>query len=484
MHSGIIIAGDHVHNSWLSVLPPLTALIGAVLTKRVVPSLVLALLVGSALISQSALLAFVKAASYITGSISSKENASIIAFLFLFGALTEIIKLSGGIKGFARLAERYIISERGALWSVWFLSLITFLDCCFHVIAVGKITRPILEKVSGSTEKLAMLINITSSQLVVMIPIATTYVGYIIGVIASAMRSSGVQGNPYSLYLKSLPFNFYSIGMIAVGFLLIYWEPGFGKWFKSNMASEKDGIHNEHEGEEQCAFEEMAKPRPLNLVLPIGLVLALILSLIWWTGKGGSRGLFAAFTHADFEKSIFIAVFSALIITFTAYRMQGVPFAELDSHLLKGGTELLPPIVILVLSWSLSTVTHDLGFNGFISTIMHAVPPPAIPVFVFLISGVMSYFIGSSWATWALMIPLGIPLAFTSGISVPFIIGCILAGGSIGDNVSPLGETPILTASITGIPLVKHVQSLLPYAVIVSIITILLYLGFMLIGFS
>jgi len=201
-------------DSWLSLIPPVATILMAVFTKRIMLSLILGIISGSLILGKGVVAGILKASDYLVASLASPESVYIIMFLFLFGALTEIFKVSGGIKGFASFADRFVKSERGALLSVWAATLATFFDCCFHVIATGTMAKPLINRVNGSKEKLAMIINVSSSQLVVMVPIATTYVGYIIGVTALAMQSAGITGSPYTLYLRGLLFNFYSIGMI------------------------------------------------------------------------------------------------------------------------------------------------------------------------------------------------------------------------------------------------------------------------------
>ncbi|MTI85891.1 MAG: Na+/H+ antiporter NhaC family protein [Firmicutes bacterium] len=464
--------------NWYSLIPPLVTIATAVFTKRIIPSLTLGLWVGSILLVPSLLGGTIKASEYIVDSLASKESAYIVLFLFVFGSLAEIFKVSGGIKGFANLADRYVKNERGALLSVWAASPATFLDCCFHVISTGTIANPLMEKVKGSKEKLAMVVNVTSSQLIVLIPIATTYVGYIIGVTSSAMQQAGLEGSPYSLYLKSIPFNFYSIGMVILSILVTFFGLGFGKWRFGKLGKAQGGVHGEHAAHEECEFEEKAPPRVTNLLLPLLVLVGLILFLFWYTGKGDGRTFLQAFMNAEFEKAIFIATFATVILTALYYTLQKIPMAELESHFLSGGTELLPPIVVLILSWSLSSATQDLGFVEFISkSVGAAIPTLFIPAAIFLIGGFTSYFIGSSWATWALIMPLGLPLAVSTGASIPLAVGAVLAGGSIGDNVSPLGETPVLTSAITDVPILEHVQTTLPYASIVIGLSTILFVA-------
>lgn len=229
---------------------------------------------------------------------------------------------------------------------------------------------------------------------------------------------------------------------------------------------------------EQCEFEERAQPRVSNLLLPLAVLIGLIFFLFWYTGQGEGRTFLQAFLNAEFEKAIFIATFATVVITALYYALQKIPMAEMESHFLSGGTELLPPIVVLILSWSLSSTTQDLGFIEFVTTTVGAaIPKLLIPAAVFLIGGFTSYFIGSSWATWALMMPLGLPLAVSTGASLPLTVGAVLAGGSIGDNVSPLGETPVLTSAIADVPILDHVQTTLPYAAIVISISTVLFIA-------
>ncbi|HHW39946.1 MAG TPA: Na+/H+ antiporter NhaC family protein [Syntrophomonadaceae bacterium] len=460
----------------LSLVPPLVTLAIAFATKRVIPSLTLGLLAGSMLVSKGIFTGVIRATDYIVSSLATRENAYIVLFLYLFGSLVEIIKLAGGIKGFSVFAEKFVKDEKGVLLSVWIFSLVTFMDCCFHAVATGAICRPLLEKVKGSKEKLAMVINITSSQLVVLIPVATTYVGYITGVITEAMRKAGIAGSGYELYLKSLPFNFFSIGMVLLSFLVIYFGLGFGKFRIGKGLKITNIAHSVRRVYERRQFEEMAKPRALNLLLPAILIISLFFLLFWWTGRGNGRAFFQAVMNAEFARAIFIATFITIIITAFFYILQKIPAVELENHFLNGGSGLVPPIILLILSWSLSNVTQDLGFIDFVSkTFGTMMPRLFIPAAIFLIGGLTSYFIGSSWATWGLIMPLALPLAVASGTTPHLVIGAVLAGGSIGDSVSPLGENPVLTATVTDVPIVEHMQTILPYAAIITVLCAILY---------
>ncbi|HEX7713769.1 MAG TPA: Na+/H+ antiporter NhaC family protein [Bacillota bacterium] len=466
-----------MEGNWLSIIPPLTTIVNAIFTKRIISSLLFGLIVGSILKAGSLFTGIFKAVEYLMGVLNSADNILVVLFLFSFGSLTEIFKMSGGIKGFARLAEKYVKTEKGALLSVWAVTPVTYLDCCFHTISSGTIAKPLIEKVNGSPERLALVVNVTSSQLIVLIPLATTYVGYIIGITGSAMREAGIPGSPYALFLESIPYNFYSWGMVILSLLVTLFGLGFGKIRVKWGKPDQEGVHGMDEAHEQCKFEEKAPPKVWNLLLPLLVLVILVILLFWYTGYTPGRSFVQALMHAQFEKSLFIATFGTLLLTAVFYLLQRIPLSEIDSHFLSGGTEMLPPIVVLVISWALAAVTRDLGFQKFImGAFGTGFPKLFIPVMVFIIGALTSYFIGSSWATWALIMPLGLPLAVNSGASIPLVMGAILAGGSVGDSVSFLGETPILTAAITELPLLDHIQTTLPYAGIIAGLAAILFI--------
>ncbi len=469
---------------YFSIIPPIAAIIGAAVTKRIIPSLVFGLLAGTLLkAGGSTIDGVISAGEYLARVIADEERAYIILFLFGFGALAEIFKVGGGISGFAKVTDRYIKTERGALLSIFLVTPLTFLDCCFHVISTGTISKPILEKVNGSNDKLAFIINTTSSQLIVLIPFATTYLGYILGLIGTSMSQAGITGSPYMIYLLSIPFNFYSISMVIIAFLATFMKLEF-KFLRVAVPAYKPGVeeegdHHSHEAHEECEFAEKVAPKIVNLLLPMLLLIASIFYLFWLTGqKQPGLSIWDAFMSADYEKSIFVATFAIIVITVIFYVLQKIPMGELQSHFLSGGTEMLPPIVILVLAWGIAAVTQDLGFNTFVGVALGKamIPVQFVPLAIFAIGALASYFMGSSWGTWALVMPVGLSLATATGASIPLTVGAVLAGGSIGDNLSPLGETPVLTAAITKMQVTSHVQYVLPYGLVAIAISVILFI--------
>lgn len=394
---------------FVSLLVPVFVILLAAFTKRLIPSLIFGLAAGGILIAKGdPLSGMLHIADTILDIFRSSDSLLLILVLFLFGSFAELIKVSGGIKGFITFAEKRVKTERGVFLTVWLVSLVSFVDCCFHDIAAGTVATPLINKVGGNKRKLASIINITSCLLIILIPIGTTYAGFIAGTISDAMKAAGIQGSGYSLFLSSIPFNFYAILMTLFALVLSFTNMGFKRAIHDgvNEQAQEDSEHGIDEAYEQCTFEQKAAPRIFNLILPFLLLIVLIFCFLVYTG--GSGGILGA----DFETSIFAAVFLTIIAISLYYRLQRMPFKEMEMHFLKGGGEMVPPIVILILSWGLSSVLRQLGFSDMIARIADiGIPVFLIPFIIYLICCAVSYFMGSAWGTWALVMPIALSLA-------------------------------------------------------------------------
>jgi Na+/H+ antiporter NhaC len=286
-------------------------------------------------------------------------------------------------------------------------------------------------------------------------------VGYIIGIISSSLSDTGLQISSYEAYLRSIPFHFYAIIMVLFSIAVTVFPFGFQKKYQTGEIT--DNVS--HEGHEQCAFEEKAPPRPWNLIIPLTVLIFSTAFFLWFTGKDSPGTFFQAVFHADFEKAILFSAVLTLLITAIFYLLQKIPLNEIESHFMIGANEMIPPIIILILSWGLSDIVLDLGFRRFIGEIFsNQFPVLLLPALFYLICCAASYFMGSAWGTWALIMPVALPLAAELNINISLMIAAVLAGGSLGDNASPLGETAVLSSTVTGVPIMEHVKSQLPYS--------------------
>ena len=327
----------------VSLFIPIIVIILAMTTKKIIASLITGILAGGILLARGNIInGCILSIDHLVKSVATEESTYIIMFLFLFGAFGEIMKVSGGIKGFSEVADKYIKTEKGALISVWVVSIFTFIDCCFHAISTGTIGKALIEKTKGSKEKLAIVVNVTSCLLIILIPFGTTYVGYIIGVINSALNRSDIKQSAYSLYIKSIPFNFYAIVMILISIGIIFFNLKFDtvvNKLKDSKEMDEDNGHG-HEAHEQCAFEEKAPPRPFNLIFPLAFLIITTFFFFWYTGQGKGQGFLGAIMNAEFEKSILLSGVVSIVITTIFYLLQKIPMGEIESHFLSGGNEM------------------------------------------------------------------------------------------------------------------------------------------------
>src|SRR5665647_1581453 len=204
--------------AWLSVLPPLFTIVIAIWTKKIIPSLLIGLLLGSYLLNPTVTGGFETAVDQIVKTLTDKGSLQVLLFLYLFSGLIALIKKSGGIKAFSNLAEKNIESKKGVFFALWALIPVTFIDCGFRVVGAGFITRSLAEKNKIAKERLAFMLNNTASPVVELIPIATTFVGFNVAIISQGLKTAGVaeSNSAYSVWLKAIPLEFFSMVVIAV----------------------------------------------------------------------------------------------------------------------------------------------------------------------------------------------------------------------------------------------------------------------------
>jgi len=463
---------------WLALIPPMVALALVILTRRVILSLALAIVTGSFILKGLSLAGFVAAINYLAGAVSEKGNAYTLSFLILFGALAELIKVSGGIAGFTNIVGRWVKSERGILLVGWAMLPFTFFDNSFRILSVGAMLEPLMEKVKGSKEKLAFVITITTGQAIVLIPLATAYVGYMVSLVRANMPENAMF-TPYDVFLRSLFWNIYSPVMLVLSLAVTIWGLRYGKVRLEAVgggAEELTKIHLEYEK----YINELPSEYPArvgNLVLPVIILLCGTVFFFWWTGKAGAGSFLGALGKADFSVAIMAGTFLALIISVLLYWLQGISLTEIESHVIKGGQAVLSLLVILVLSWTLSRIVQDLGFTRYVtSNFAGSMPTWAVPTTIFLSGAAISYVIGSSWATWALLMPMAAGFAQVGGMNPAVLFGAVWAGGSVGDSTSPLSDIPILVSSVMKIPIAQYSSGAMPFALGGIFISTLIYI--------
>lgn len=458
---------------WLSIVPPIITIITTFKTKKLIPSLFVGVIIGALIHTRSVLESITAIGGYIIDAVANQDSAYTLGFLIAFGALAELIEMAGGIAGFSEKISKWIKNEKGLLGWAWFLSIFTFFDGSFHTIAVGTMLNPILEKVKGSKEKFAFILSVSSLQLIMLIPIATAYLGYMVTLVTNNIRGTNITTSPYAIVVKSVIWNFFSWSMIGIAIAVTIFGLGFGKFKIGRLTQEEDEFtkgHIQKQENTDVKLEEYPK-KASNLLIPVILLLVSTIFFFWWTGKKNASTFLGAISAAEFNVSIFAGVLLTLFVTSIFFLIQKISLAEIESHIIMGAEKVVSLIIILVLSWALTIVTEELGFNELVDeSLIKSIPKFLIPSVIFLFAGIIAYTIGSSWATWALLMPLAVTFSVNSGVSIEIMVGTVWAGGAVADVISPL------SSQMSDISYGEHLTTSLPYLIGGVVISLIGYL--------
>ena len=466
--------GLFMDQNWVSVIPFLVVIPIAIKTRQVLPGLIAGLLTGSYLLHPTLVGGLEKMVQFLVKGLVDPKNIKILVFLYAFSGLISMIKLSGGIKGFVEEASNRIETKKGALLLTYVSTIGTFAAPSFRFVTIAPIMRALLKKVKMSTQELGFVIETTATPIIVLIPIATAFVGYMTSIVDISLKNENITADPYSLFIQSIPFNFFSFVMIIVGIYLSFFHHS-----KSTEETDpKDVGETEEDDWHSCdpAVNKELPNKPWNLLIPLILVVFLTLLLTWWDGYKKTKGsFFAAFISADVMDAMLIALLFTTIFTFLFFRFQKMKTGELLNGFIFGGNELMSVIVLLAVVWGLSSVTEELGFSAFVTSYAGWIPGSVIVPLLFIFGCAVSYFIGSAWGTWGILMPLGVSMAGVADVSLPLVIGAVFASGTFGAFASPLSDDTNTIARILNLSVITYARYKLKPALIAAGITAVLY---------
>ncbi len=468
---------EFLEHAWLSLIPFLIVISMSIWLKTILPGLVFGLLAGALIFKAGLITGIYQSITYIVTTLSNESNMKIIAFLYLFGGLVGMMNISGGIKGFSEWIGTKIKTERGLLGLIWLTLPFTFMMPMFRIMMIGPVVKTLARRMNLPKQKVGLTMDISTESVIVLLPAATAFVGFMVSLVDASTRGIDLAMPPYQVFLLSILFNFFAIVMLLIGLIQTFWTRTKRPNLKTAQAQMEE---EEHEFHRMGIKRELSlvNAQPWHLIVPVFLLLGLSLCLLWKDGATkGAESLFEAFSMADATFVMLLAVFITLIISFVFYITRRQPLNEILYHFYDGGNQMMEAVSLLVLIWSLTLSAEDLGFSAFISSTLGTFLPAFLaPATIFLLGSVVGYFIGSSWGTWGLFMPLGITLAVSTGASIPLTVGAVFAGGAFGALASPLGDTTITTASILDLPLVDYARYKLKLSAIGGIIAVVLYL--------
>lgn len=468
-----------MNHTWLSLIPFIIVIGMSIWLKNILLGLVVGILVGSIIVSADLLTGTEQSVAYIVTTLSDETNIKIVGFLYLFGGLVGMMNISGGIKGFSEWAGRRIRSERGLLVFIWITLPFTFMMPMFRIMMIGPIIKSLIKKMNLSKQKVGMTLDISTESVIVLLPVATAFVGFMVSLVEGGISGLNLDMSAYEIFLLSILFNFYAIIMLLIGIIQTFWRRK--KTGEQNGEAHTDLEEKEHEFHRMGIKKELSlvKAQPWHLILPVILLLAFSLFLLWQDGMAqGANTIFEAFSMADATFVMLLAVFITLVLTFIFYIIRREKMNEILYHFYDGGNQMMEAISLLILIWALTLAAEDLGFSEFIGSSLGSFLPAFLtPAAIFVLGSVVGYFIGSSWGTWGLFMPLGITLAVSTGASIPLTVGAVFASGAFGALTSPLGDTTITTASILDMDLVDYARYKLKVSAIGGVIAAGLFIA-------
>jgi len=450
---------------FLSLLPVIIAVALSLITRNVVFSLAIACIVGC-FISGGGIFAFPE---LLIRSLATEDFVWISACILMFGALMNFFKRSGSIDGFTEWFSKFNLKRRGVQLAAWVLGLFCFEDSMTPFF-VGSVMKNIAKKAKVSSEKLSYIVDTTSSPVSVIVPVST-WPQYLAG-LAIGYGCIENHKQAFSVIMKSIPFNFYSIiCVISVPLLALGILPEFGPMKRAEERVLRDGSFVREGANPLSADADNTdagiKPRVfLNFVLPMLILVAIAIS---------------TYVFLD-DLKIFEAIVIVLVLVAVSLLIQGVKFSQINDFFLEGVKETLPAMMVLAVAYPLGTVTGELGTAEYVVDLLSGILRPEIlPAGIFLISAILSFATGTSWGTYAITLPIVLPLAFsmTGGAVTPLVLSCVAAvsgGGVFGDHCSPISDTTVLSSMGAGADHIDHVKSQLPYALLAAGLALVIYL--------
>jgi len=460
---------------WLSVLPPVLAIILAIWTKQVFISLFFGIWLGWTVLSGfNPVVGLAEALEACVRVFQDGGNTKVIAFSAMVGALIAFTQVSGGVEGFVRRASDLGLAKSRvrAQLLAWLIGVIIFVESSITALVTGAIARPIFDRLKISREKLAYICDSTSAPVCILIPL-NGWGAYVIGLLAVQQVD-----RPFHVLLQSIPYNLYAILAVLGVLLVILTGKDLGPMAKAERRALTEGKVL-RDGAEPAVSTEIitadpkpgVKPRARNMLLPVGVMVAMMPVGLFITGNGNLM-------QGSGSTSVFWAVLAAIVVGAVSYMGQGLlNLREVTDLFFKGLGGLMPLALLMMLAFAIGETCRELGTGIYVAQLAREwVQPEFVPLVLFLTSGFIAFSTGTSWGTFGIMLPIAIPMIELIGGSLSVSVGAVLSGGIFGDHCSPISDTTIISSIASASDHIDHVRTQLPYALLAALGAALLYL--------
>ncbi len=465
---------------WVSVLPPILAIVLAIWSKQVILSLFAGIWIGfTVLHAFNPLTGFTAGLEGVVNVFSDPADTRVLIFTLIIGALIATIEHSGGVRGFVHFLEsrHWVHNGRRAQMLAWVTGIIIFIESNITLLVAGAISRPLFDRYLVSREKLAYIIDSTSAPVCIMIPL-NAWGAVVVGLVASTGMA-----DPLGIFIAAIPYNLYAIFAILLSIAIIWINFDIGP-MKAAEARTRQGLllwpgamPLVDVSAEQAPPDEAdaGAPSASLMIVPILAMILMMPAGMYITGGG-------QITEGSGSISILWSVCFALLVSWVmvlAGRKSSVN--DLMVVFMKGAGALLPISAILLLALALGDVASLLGTGDYVANVVgNRIPAIWLAPLIFLTSAFIAFSVGSSWGTFAIMIPIAIPIAATLGLSVPLFLGAAMSGAIFGDHASPISDTTVVASMASATDHIDHVRTQLPYALLAAALATV---GFFLLGF-
>ena len=483
--------GDVEHTSFVwgtvaSLLPPVAAIVLALITKEVYSSLFLGIIVGCFLYTNgSPIDAFQDFVSRLTSNAGG--NMGILMFLVILGTMVALMIRAGGSKAYGDWAVSHIKTKSGALWSTFILAIVLGVDDYFNNLTTGNVMRPVTDGHHISRAKLSYMCDATAAPVCIMMPVSSW-----------AAAVTGIIGNEevgFQIFLKAIPYNYYAILTLVFIVVMTCLNIDYGPMRKHENNAAKGDLYTTPErpfaGVEEMKFNPNGKV--IDLVLPVlVLVGGCVGSMVYVGYQNGGTDLITAFANTSAFDALPLGSLVALIFTMLFFMVRrAMSFTELMDCLPNGFKQMVPAILILCLAWTIGDVTKALGAPEFVADLVSKFGPGLknfLPAVVFLIAAFLGFATGTSWGTFTILLPIVIPVFSGGTPAVDLTVGDLnnnllmisiaatLGGAVMGDHCSPISDTTIMASSGAQCYHLNHVATQLPYAVTVAVVAFVNYI--------
>ncbi|MDF0532892.1 Na+/H+ antiporter NhaC family protein [Shewanella sp. A32] len=476
-------------DSALSLLPPVVAIILAIMTRKVLLSLGVGILIGTLLLNQWSV---TDSAIYLSDKVSglfwsngapNSWNLYILGFLIVLGMITALITVSGSARAFANWAKQHIRKRRDAKLLTMFLGCVVFIDDYFNSLVVGSICKPLTDRYYISRAKLAYLLDSTAAPVCVISPVSS-WGAYIIALIGGILTTHGVTSMGHlTAFVEMIPMNFYPLFALLLLLFVAMFELDVGPMRRHELSARKGQLYDEAKGVPPGATAELAEAetgKVGGLFIPISVLVVATLYFMIASGadvlssEGKPFSVIGAFEKTDVSSSLFFGALLGLFTTLVLAVRQKLSFKEIALGIYVGAKSMLPAIYILLFAWTISGIIGQLETGKFMASLAGGnIPFALLPAVLFVLAGFTAFATGTSWGTFGIMLPIAADMAMGThqGMMLP-MMAAVLSGSVFGDHCSPISDTTILSSTGASCHHIDHVMTQLPYALLVAVISL------------